>query len=149
MKLVVTAQDKDVAARTLFGEARGETREGMIAVLWVIRNRAEADLGNDGKPDWWGEGVAGVCQKKNSVGVHQFSCWNAGDPNSRRVAGVTIADKKFQECLRLVDDVFSGRAPDPTKGSTHYHTTSVSPRWAKGHKPVLKVGAHVFYNTVK
>ena len=32
--------DMDVAARTVYGEARGEPDEGKIAVAWVIRTRA-------------------------------------------------------------------------------------------------------------
>lgn len=149
MRIPVSAQDKDIAARTLLGEAGGESREGRIAVLWVIRNRAEADLGNDGKPDWWGEGIAGVCQKKNARGVHQFSCWNAHDPNARRIANVTIANRAFRECLQLVDEVFADRIPDPTKGSTHYHTTAVRPAWSKGVKPAVRIGNHLFYNNVR
>ncbi|WP_374653102.1 cell wall hydrolase [Dongia sp.] len=149
MKIQVTARDKDIAARTLFGEGRGESRAGRIAILWVIRNRAEADLGNDGKPDWWGEGVAGVCQKQNARGVHQFSCWNIGDPNLKRISSVQIGDPVFRECLQLVDEVFSDKIPDPTKSSTHYHTRAIMPAWAKGVKPAAAIGAHLFYNSVK
>ena len=37
-------KDHDILARTLWGEARGETLAGQIAVVWTIRNRV-----NDGK----------------------------------------------------------------------------------------------------
>jgi spore germination cell wall hydrolase CwlJ-like protein len=56
--MAVTERDRDILARTLWGEARGETLAGQIAVAWTIRNRV-----NDGKDkSWWGEGYAGVCQ---------------------------------------------------------------------------------------
>ena len=48
--------DLDTLARTLWAEARGEGVAGMEAVAAVIMNRVNADLGNDDKPDWWGEG---------------------------------------------------------------------------------------------
>ena len=72
--MTVTEKDRDILARTLWGEARGESLAGQIAVAWTIRNRV-----NDGKAkSWWGEGYAGVCQKP-----YQFSCWNKNDPNYR------------------------------------------------------------------
>ena len=71
----MSEQDVDVLARTIWGEARGEGFAGQVAVGWAIRNRVEADLGNDGKPDWWGEGYVGVCKAP-----WQFSCWNKNDP---------------------------------------------------------------------
>ena len=144
MRILATANDRDIFARTLWGEVRGESHAGKIAVAWVIRNRMEIDLGNDGKPDWWGEGIAGVCKKQG-----QFSCWNKGDVNLPKLRAVTIADPAFRECMAVVDEVLAGRVPDPTKGSTHYHTTAVRPSWIKGVKPVVKIGAHLFYNNVR
>ena len=32
-------KDRDILARTLWGEARGEGLDGQIAVAWTIRNR--------------------------------------------------------------------------------------------------------------
>jgi spore germination cell wall hydrolase CwlJ-like protein len=32
-----------------------------------------------------------------------------------------------------------------TKGATHYHTTSVSPSWARKFPKTTKIGSHVFY----
>ncbi|PWK42197.1 hypothetical protein C7534_1054 [Pseudomonas sp. OV226] len=55
----VTENDRDILARTLWGEARGESLAGQIAVAWTIRNRVF-----DGKTkSWWGEGYASVCLK--------------------------------------------------------------------------------------
>jgi len=35
----VTEKDRDVLARTPWGEARGESTAGQVAVAWTIRNR--------------------------------------------------------------------------------------------------------------
>src|SRR5688572_17412765 len=75
-----TESDVDAMARTLYGEARGEPEAGQIAVAWVIRNRVTTDLRGDKKPDWWGEGVQGVC-----VNPSQFSCWRTDDPNRAKM----------------------------------------------------------------
>jgi spore germination cell wall hydrolase CwlJ-like protein len=39
--MTVTEKDRDVLARTLWGEARGEGLAGMVAVAWSIRNSVE------------------------------------------------------------------------------------------------------------
>ncbi|AZD06253.1 Cell wall hydrolase [Pseudomonas chlororaphis] len=76
--MTATEKDRDLLARTLWGEARGEGLAGQIAVAWTIRNRV-----NDGKAkSWWGEGYAGVCQAP-----YQFSCWNKNDPNYPFLSG--------------------------------------------------------------
>ena len=49
----MSEKDIDVLARTIWAEARGEGVAGQVAVGRCIRNRVEADLGRDGKPDWW------------------------------------------------------------------------------------------------
>lgn len=76
-------QDIDVLARTIWAEARGEGMAGQVAVGWAIRNRVDADLGHDGKADWWGEGYVGVCKAP-----WQFSCWNKNDPNLAYLDGI-------------------------------------------------------------
>ena len=40
------SEDIKIMAKTMWGEARGESEEGKIGVAWVIRNRAE-------NPCWW------------------------------------------------------------------------------------------------
>lgn len=54
---------------TVYAEARGEPREGQIAVANVIINRALAN-----KSYWGGSSIAGVCRQP-----YQFECWNGKD----------------------------------------------------------------------
>lgn len=163
--MAISSRDRITAALTLWGEARGESREGKVAVMWVIRNRAEADLHGDSKPDWWGESIRDVCLRPG-----QFSCWNKGDPNRRKLLNFLLAtdsddpdkieaairlpvlDPKkigLQECLEVVDDVCMDRDPDPTHGSTHYHRRGVLPSWAIGHVPAVTIGGHAFYADIE
>jgi spore germination cell wall hydrolase CwlJ-like protein len=137
MSITYTPEDADIMARTVYGEARGEQRAGQIAVAWVIRNRAA-------RPGWWGRDIKGVCLKK-----YQFSCWNRNDANFKQVHSVTLAIAAFRQCMEVVDQVLRDKAPDPTKGATHYHVHNILPVWAKGLKPCVRIGAHVFYNNVK
>ena len=139
-------RDIDVLARTLWGEARGEGLAGMVAVGHTIRNRVEMDLGNDGKPDWWGEGYEGVCRKP-----WQFSCWNADDPNSAYLRGEKpIPAAQFMQAREAAVIVIEGRRPDPTGGATHYYSTSLpkAPVWTKGATRTCKIGRHIFFKEV-
>jgi spore germination cell wall hydrolase CwlJ-like protein len=138
----VSEKDRDILARTLWGEARGESSAGLLAVAWTIRNRV-----NDGKTkSWWGEGYAGVCQKP-----YQFSCWNKNDPNYASLSGAKqIPFRELAEARIAADQVIDGKVPDPTGGATHYYATTMAnaPTWAKRANQTLKLGHHVFFKDV-
>lgn len=140
-------RDIDVLARTIWGEARGEGRDGQIAVGWCVRNRVEMDLHNDGKPDWWGEGYEGVCRKPS-----QFSCWNRNDPNSAYLRGEKqIPARQFIECREAAIAVIDAHEPDPTGKATHYYNPKAvtrTPAWVKGASRVAQIGKHIFFKDV-
>jgi len=140
--MTVSERDRDILARTLWGEARGESLAGQIAVAWTIRNRV-----TDGKAkSWWGEGYAGVCQKP-----YQFSCWNKNDPNYAYLSGAKpIPYREFAQAQIAADQVIDGKVPDPTGGATHYYATTMkkAPAWAAKAKQTLELGGHVFFKDV-
>jgi spore germination cell wall hydrolase CwlJ-like protein len=132
----------DVLARTIYGEARGESVRGQEAVAAVIVNRAALAARRGGW--WWGDDIASVCRKP-----YQFSCWNKGDPNRARIEAVGEGDPVFQTCLRIARRAVAGTLDDPTRGATHYHTKAVYPPWARGRAPCAEIGQHLFYNDVE
>lgn len=132
-----TAFDIDILARTIYGEARGASFEGKIAVAHVVLNRAR-------KGGWWGDTIASVCLRSS-----QFSCWNLNDPNRKKIESIQMGDKVFQECEFAALGAILGHYPDPTSNSCHYHTSSVHPKWATGHTSVGHIGNHIFYNDIK
>lgn len=160
------SKDVMVLAQTMWGEARGHGRKGMLAVGNVIKNRAE-DIKN---ARLFGQGIIGVALKPK-----QFSAWNPGDPNLERAedmkqfdkiiktkktpdgtpfeewfgkfkrSGDYIDYKLWQEAIGLAQQIVSGNAPDITGGATYYHTTEVKPFWAKDLNKIGKIENHVFY----
>ncbi|UZE12802.1 cell wall hydrolase [Pseudomonas sp. B21-053] len=140
--MAVTEKDRDILARTLWGEARGESLAGQIAVAWTIRNRVE-----DGKlKSWWGEGYAGVCQAP-----YQFSCWNKNDPNFAYLSGArAIPFRELAQARIAADQVIDGKVSDPTGGATHYYAIAMktAPNWAAKATQTLKLGGHVFFKGV-
>ncbi len=134
--------DIDKLARTIYGEARGELVRGKEAVAAVVMNRVRRARQRGGYR--WGIDVAGVCAKP-----WQFSCWNEGDPNRRKIEAVTDANQTFQTCIRIARRALAGTLPDPTDGATHYHAQGVSPPWAQKRVPAVEIGNHCFYNDVE
>ena len=135
-------QEIDVLARTIYGEARGETVRGKEAVACVIvnrRNRAKARNGY-----WWGNTIEEVCQKP-----WQFSCWNKNDPNRKKLLAVKPGHRVFDTCVRIARRAVSGCLEDVTKGATHYHTRTVMPPWSSGKPVCAEVGSHQFYNDIE
>ncbi len=135
-------RDIDRLARTIYGEARGELVRGKEAVAAVIMNRVRRARQRGGY--WWGVNVVGVCVKP-----WQFSCWNEGDPNRRKIETVTDANQTFQTCIRIARRALAGTLPDPTDGATHYHARGITPPWAQKRVPVAEIGNHCFYNDVE
>ena len=130
----------DVLARTIYGEARSETLEGMKAVAHVVLNRVAKAKKNNGKY-WWGHDVITVCQKP-----YQFSCWNPGDPNRKKLMSVGRKSSSFRKCIEVATLAVNGDlGKDITNGADHYHTTAVAPKWSLGRKPISQFGTHVFF----
>lgn len=131
-------------ARTIWGEARGESREGQIAVAWVIKNRAL-------NPSWWsakkGDGIPDHTPEAVCLQPWQFSCW--WDGQAAKVKTRTQA--QLGPIYTLAYEVLHDLIPDPTEGANHYHTILRPegvkvwpPVWAKG-KVGKRIGSHLFY----
>lgn len=140
-----TPYDVEIAARTAWGEARGEGVEGMAMVVDVLFNRA-----NDPKNRWPKTINVAATQK------WQFSAWNPNDPNLDKLIKVDGSDKAFRDALIVAAVTLSKRfegVPSVTGGANHYLTTELlnsgrAPVWAKravSAGAVVKVhGNHTF-----
>ena len=150
--------DLDILSRTVYGEARGESDLGKLAVAYVACNRAEIaarHVAAHGKPHpLYGDGsVASACQVHHTmhrpdgrdVEVYQFSCWNEHDPNRVIILSLDLTSEEAQPCVRMAKAALQKTAPDPSNQATHYHTANTAPYWAVGETPCAEVGDHVFY----
>ncbi len=127
-----------VVAATVYGEARGESDLGKLAVAFVIANRVR-------RPSWWGKDWTTVCLKP-----FQFSCWNRDDRNRAAILGPKPVDV-WRRCLEAADLAMLGATRDPTAGATHYFAPAVTktpPAWAAQMVQTLVVGKHVFLREV-
>lgn len=131
----------DTLARTIYGEARGQTVRGMEAVAAVVMNRVRSAERRGGY--WWGNTVTEVCRKP-----YQFSCWNRDDPNLPILLGALPGDPAFDCALRIARRAVAGTLGDPTGGATHYHAKTIRPHWAEGKTPSTAIGDHLFYDDI-
>ena len=125
-----------VMAQTVWGEARGETKEGQYAIAHVIKNRLDSK--------WWfsADTLEGVCKKK-----WQFSCWNKGDPNKEKMEQLTHGDIK--DFVDIANNVLDGLHDSNVGKATHYYADYISePKWAEGKTPITKIGVHHFYEDI-
>lgn len=132
----------EILARTIYGEARGETVRGKEAVAAVIVNRVNRARQRGGY--WWGDTLQAVCLK-----AWQFSCWNDNDPNRVKIEAVGPDNRVFQSCIRIARRAANGALDDPTLGATHYHGLNANPPWARTKAPSTVIGRHLFYSTIE
>ena len=125
----------DTAARTVYGEARGEDYNGKLAVAHVMHNRVKAG-------GWYGGTLREVCLKP-----YQFSCWLTSDPNRAKLLTVDYDDKTLRECLKAVLEAQDSR-DDITQGADHYLVSTLNPKpnWYEEDKVTVRVGHHTFLN---
>jgi spore germination cell wall hydrolase CwlJ-like protein len=119
-------------ARTIYWEAKGEPRQGKIAVAHVVRNRVESDA----HPDTYCKVVKQGSSRKRAC---QFSWWCDGKADTARER------EPFVEAREIARLVLNDAVKDPTAGSTYFHNTRVNPRWARKAKRIGTIGRHVFY----
>lgn len=124
---ILTADDLrqiECMARNNYFEARGEGRDGMVAVSNVVMNRVE-------DPRWPDSPCAVIYQRS------QFSWVNQG-LRVRSSASYELAES-------IAREVYLGIQDDITSGANHFHANYVAPRWARRFVRTITIGNHLFY----
>jgi hypothetical protein len=136
-----TGGDIDLFARTLWGEAAGESVRGIEALAAVVMNRA-----------------ALLPSRSLEDACRSFPCWNHDNPVRSRMLGLKTPDRGpdrggdasadtllFTTCLRIARRAVVGLIEDPTFGATRYHDRSTLPDWTSGQAPTAEIGNRLFY----
>jgi spore germination cell wall hydrolase CwlJ-like protein len=128
--------DITLIALTVWGEARGESYVGMLAVAWVICNRM----------DQYGETVSGVVLK-----AYQFSFWNTEDPSRPTISEIDFDNSPWLDCYKAASAAYFELSADPTAGATMYlNPAAASPDWDYSKlKKTATIGNHVFYEELQ
>jgi hypothetical protein len=128
------AENINIMAATLIGEAGGEGAEGMQAVANVIMNRAGGDF----------KKVGAVCLQP-----YQFSMWNKKQKQVETVVASAQKHPRWSIAVNLVQKAMSATLPDVTGGATFYFNPKLAmPSWAEKFNKTDRIGNHVFYKHV-
>jgi spore germination cell wall hydrolase CwlJ-like protein len=133
------ADEFNCLVEALYHEARSESLLGMLSVANVILTRKESSnfpntickVVHQGKY-WKGNPIKDKCH---------FSYWCDGRPERfTDIAGLI-------KSINVAEMSLKGIQVRQTVGSTHYHASYVSPRWASNpnFKSLGQLGNHIFY----
>lgn len=146
-KAKVSVEDEKCLATMIYGEARGESTKGMIAVAYSAINRAKNKT---------------ICQVV--LAPKQYSIFNDNPALQFAATTMNVEPKQknsidtasWEEAQQVAYLVMRGKVMDPTSGATHYIAPKVmklksyrTPRWAKEYTMVATIENHVFYKQVK
>ena len=141
----------DVIATTLIGEAGGEGREGMHAVMNVIMNRVSSSS------DPVKAAVASVLKPKQ---FSMFNSYTLGNKDIKEIVNHAKQHPNWKVAEEIALKGLSKKLEDITGGATHYHVSTgrskVTPKWShpslggKNTQAVVTntIGAHSFLKNV-
>ncbi len=119
-------------AEAIYYEARGESRQGQLAVAEVVANRVRSGI--------YPNTVCGVVYQgsERSTGCQfSFTCDGSMKARPRGAA--------WREANALSTQVLMGMVRPVTNKATHYHTVAIDPYWSASLVETTRIGAHVFY----
>ena len=129
----VRSGDLAVLAWTMWGEARGESRDGQLAVAATVLNRvARTDRAFERDTT-----IRATCLRHG-----QFTCW-AMQAMPRHPTAHGLDTEWLNLASLAVAEHRNGE--DATLGSTHYHMVGLRESWTIGMKPTVRIGSHQFY----
>lgn len=128
-------RDMACLALNVYHEARGEPLVGQYAVAEVTMNRV-----NSGR---FADTVCEVVYEKNWDPLREryvgaFS-WTEFDSVPRPEG------EAWRQSTMIAETMYHGKVPPMLKGALHYHAVYIKPSWAKGKRPIARIGKHVFY----
>ncbi|MAP24331.1 MAG: hypothetical protein CMM87_02210 [Rickettsiales bacterium] len=129
LPILLSESEKDLIARTIWGEARNQSFQGKVAIAEVILTRMR---------------TLGCSAEKVVKAKKQFSCWNPHDPNRRKMLHLKKDSAGYQDAMKALEEALAG-SNSKARGASHYHTHNVKPKWANGQKAVASIGHHKFY----
>ena len=119
-------------AEALYFEARGEPIKGQLAVGEVVLNRVE----DPRYPD-------SICKVVNQGTGRRFACQFTYTCDGKLE---TVFERDaYAISLKISKILLTTHDRKLTKGSTHYHSNYVNPKWSKNFERITKYGRHIFY----
>ena len=134
LSLPVPKSNKQISclAEALYFEARGEPIQGQLAVGEVILNRVKDT-----------RYPSSICKVINQGTGRRFACQFTYTCDGK--LGTVHERKPYEMALKIAKILMTTHDGKLTRGSTHYHSNYVNPKWSKKFERVAKFGRHIFY----
>lgn len=134
-------EDKELLSLVIYGEARGESIEGKVAVASVITNRVK-------EGGWYGKSLKEVILKP-----YQFSCFLENDPNRDLLVSMAHNYLEYlgkyealRQCWWVAVGFLDGWLISNVGEATNYFADYIpAPDWARKMTLITKIGRHEFY----
>lgn len=132
----LTGRDVSLLARTLQGEAGGESKEGQIAVAHVILNRIKHSHGREDSS-----------VEKAVLRKGQFDVWH----DKRLLASLVREREQYAQMKVVAETAVSlyRQGRDYSHGATFYCRRDKHPSWTRHMRLVAKLGGHKFYEPIE
>jgi N-acetylmuramoyl-L-alanine amidase len=121
----VSEQEKDLLARLVHAEAKGEPYEGKVAVATVVLNRVDSEV--------FPETIKEVVTETSPGGVYQFSPVQNGEINK----------KADEEAVKAVEEAIAFRG-DGNNSLYFFNPDKTSDKWIRTRTVTKTIGNHVF-----
>lgn len=121
-----TGNQLSCMACVIYYEARGESRQGRVAVGAVVMNRVESGR--------FPKSVCGVVFQRG-----QFSWIN---PSVRR--SVKMNKTQWDDSVDIARQILNERYTDPSNGALYFHNRRVAPSLGRHRNTTAIIGQHVF-----
>jgi hypothetical protein len=129
-----SSREQNCLAQAIYYEARGESRQGQMAVAEVVSNRTRSGV--------YPSTVCGVVYQgsERATGCQfSFTCDGSLKARPRGAA--------WREANAISAQVLMGMVRPVTHRATHYHTVAIDPYWSSSLVETTRIGAHVFYRS--
>ncbi|WP_417900245.1 cell wall hydrolase [Bacillus haimaensis] len=121
----VSEEEKDLLARLVHAESKGEPYEGKVAVATVVLNRVDSEI----FPDT----IKEVVTETSPGGVYQFSPVKNGEINK----------KADEEAIKAVEEAIAFRG-DGNNSLYFFNPDKTSDEWIRTRTVTKTIGNHVF-----
>jgi len=128
-------------AKTILRSCHGPTQSELIALAWVLRNRATqydtaAHAGTE-----LNDAQAQQMALELGKDLGSEPCKNGASHSGNGDARASHGELAFQQALACVSLVFDGLVPDPTNGANRVHLHDRAPSWAQGCESAALIGS--------
>jgi spore germination cell wall hydrolase CwlJ-like protein len=133
---VISANDMNCLAKTIYYEAGSEPQKGKEAVGIVITNRVRTHK--------FADSICGVVRQSTVLGGKRFCQFSWYCTGGEAKLNATIDNEQYRQCLTVARSILNGEVDNRLDNAVSFHLVGVNAGWTRMIK-VTQIGNHIFY----